>query len=196
MTNFEDNESPYLSLLEGSTPATPGTGLWRVFVTSGGLCIVDDAGTVVGPFGAAGGGGLAAPAWVAPTGDFTVANSVTWTDITGVSVALVTGAHRVKISWSAYCYLGNAAGAEVACDATIDGTRVGGGTHGLGVAFAPINTDGHWVGFEVISPVLTAASHTFKVQARGAVAAGGVIYGSAGTGVTQSLIVEETSLTT
>lgn len=34
----------------GSAPTTPATGHWRVFTKSDGLYIVDDAGTVTGPF--------------------------------------------------------------------------------------------------------------------------------------------------
>lgn len=38
-----------------SAPTTPGTGKWRVYAKSGGIYIVDDAGTETGPLGTGGG---------------------------------------------------------------------------------------------------------------------------------------------
>jgi hypothetical protein len=58
MTLFEENPSPHLTLAEqASDPTTPASGKWRLYTKSGGLYIIDDAGTVVGPFAAATGGG-------------------------------------------------------------------------------------------------------------------------------------------
>ena len=49
-----DNEFPSILLDDqGSAPATPAAGFSRVFSKSDGLYIVDDAGSVTGPFGAA-----------------------------------------------------------------------------------------------------------------------------------------------
>lgn len=41
---------------QGSNPATPASGFGRLFVKSDGLYLIDDAGTVTGPFGSSGGG--------------------------------------------------------------------------------------------------------------------------------------------
>lgn len=45
--------NPFPSVLfdeQGSDPATPDTGSWRVYAKSDGLYIIDDAGAVTGPF--------------------------------------------------------------------------------------------------------------------------------------------------
>lgn len=53
----EDNEFPSVLFAEqAAAPTTPGAGLWRAFFKSDGLYVVDDAGTVTGPFGTGGGG--------------------------------------------------------------------------------------------------------------------------------------------
>lgn len=43
---------------ESSTPSTPASGYWIIYVKSDGLYIVDDLGNVTGPFGTGGGGGV------------------------------------------------------------------------------------------------------------------------------------------
>jgi len=51
MTIFEENPSPHLTLVEqAGDPSTPAAGKWRLFTKAGGLYIIDDAGTVTGPF--------------------------------------------------------------------------------------------------------------------------------------------------
>lgn len=61
MSNTPLNEAatPSLLLTEGTTPSTPATGKWRVFVRSsdGHVCKVDDAGAVVDLEPISGGGG-------------------------------------------------------------------------------------------------------------------------------------------
>jgi hypothetical protein len=60
MTKASDNEFPSVLLAEqGSNPATPGAGLWRVYAKATGLFLIDDAGTVVGPFATFAGGTFA-----------------------------------------------------------------------------------------------------------------------------------------
>ena len=52
MAKASDNEFPSVLFAEqASDVATPGTGNWRLFFKAGGLYAIDDAGTVVGPFG-------------------------------------------------------------------------------------------------------------------------------------------------
>jgi hypothetical protein len=58
MTRFEDNLSPYLTLVEqGSDPTTPASGDELLYAKAGGVYVRNHAGAVTGPFGAAGGGG-------------------------------------------------------------------------------------------------------------------------------------------
>lgn len=45
---------------QGSAPTTPSTGHWRVFTKSDGLYVVDDAGSVTGPFISSAGSGAVA----------------------------------------------------------------------------------------------------------------------------------------
>jgi len=57
MPLFEDNLSPYLTLVEqGSDPTTPGATHQLLYVKSGGVYVKNSAATVTGPFGAGGGG--------------------------------------------------------------------------------------------------------------------------------------------
>jgi hypothetical protein len=59
-TLFEDNLSPYLTAVEGTTPSNPAAGQQRLFVRSSDhvLCLVDSSGTVT-TVGSGGGGGPA-----------------------------------------------------------------------------------------------------------------------------------------
>ena len=69
MTKASDN--PYPSALfedQGSAPSTPSTGYSRVFTKSDGLYVVDDAGSVTGPF-IDSGGGESLPDWLSDTYD-------------------------------------------------------------------------------------------------------------------------------
>lgn len=51
----EDNEFPYVLFDEqGSDPSTPAAGFWRAYMKAGGLYVIDDGGTVVGPMGPTG----------------------------------------------------------------------------------------------------------------------------------------------
>jgi hypothetical protein len=52
MPIVSENQFPHVVLAEqGDTPATPATGLWRVYTKADGLYLVDDAGAVTGPLG-------------------------------------------------------------------------------------------------------------------------------------------------
>lgn len=56
MAKLSDAEIPSLLFDEqASDPATPASGFWRAFFKAGGLYVINDAGTVVGPIGAAAG---------------------------------------------------------------------------------------------------------------------------------------------
>ena len=74
MTKASDNEFPSVLFDEQpSDVSTPATGFWRAFFKSDGMYVIDDAGTVTGPFGTGGGGGDVAtdPIWDA-AGDLVV----------------------------------------------------------------------------------------------------------------------------
>jgi hypothetical protein len=51
MTKASDNPFPSVLFDElGADPSTPGAGDWRVYAKSDGLYLIDDGGTVTGPF--------------------------------------------------------------------------------------------------------------------------------------------------
>lgn len=55
MATAENALWPYMTFEEeGSDPATPASGNWRLYFKAGGLYAVDDGGTVIGPFGTSG----------------------------------------------------------------------------------------------------------------------------------------------
>jgi hypothetical protein len=90
-------------------------------------------------------------------GDVTT-TSTTFVDLTGMSVTLTTGARRCLVYFQAVSY--NSAGNAHAFDVNIDGSRVG-GTLGW------TNTQGSNrmpVSIFYLTNVLTAASHTIKIQ--------------------------------
>lgn len=61
MTRASDNEFPSVLFDEQpSDVSTPAAGFWRAFFKSDGMYVIDDAGTVTGPFGVGGGGGSVA----------------------------------------------------------------------------------------------------------------------------------------
>lgn len=94
---FEDNESPSLLFAEqAGAPTTPASGFWRAYFKSGGLYVVDDAGTETGPLapsGVGGGSSLLAVATYAP-------GSTTVKSITGTSLADVD-ATNMKVTFTA-----------------------------------------------------------------------------------------------
>lgn len=65
MTKASDNEFPSVLFDEQpSDVSTPASGFWRAFFKSDGMYVIDDAGTVTGPFGAGGTGDVATdPIW-------------------------------------------------------------------------------------------------------------------------------------
>lgn len=81
MTKASDNEFPSVLMAEqGSTPTTPGSGLWRVFTKSDGLYVVDDNGNVTGPLSGAGAPSAGVDGWIS------VADSWTYDSATTITV--------------------------------------------------------------------------------------------------------------
>lgn len=104
---------------------------------------------------------LASASYKRTAGDYsTTSNTFGDVDATNLALAITTGARRVLVSLSAS---GLHSGADYVClDVDLDGSRMIGGTHGRwfkGVTNEPVNCS-----FTLISDVLSAASHTFKLQ--------------------------------
>lgn len=163
MAGIDDIEIPSLLFdQQSSDPSTPGSDLWRLYFKSGGLYAIDDAGTVVGPFAAAGGGALQADKVVRTAGDLTT-SSTSFVDATGMSITMTTGANRVLIGVIAIGAVNtNQEYIELTID--VDGTPQG-GTRGLTRArFSTAAQDNRNLSFTYLTDTLTAASHTFKLQ--------------------------------
>ncbi len=96
------------------------------------------------------------------SGDLTT-TSTTFTDATGLTTTITTGAHRVVVIFSGSGHNSGAAN-NIAVDVAIDGTRQG-QTYGLVVA-SNASGDNNNLGFMYLSAALTAASHTIKIQWR------------------------------
>ncbi len=96
------------------------------------------------------------------SGDLTT-TSTSFTDATGLTTTITTGAHRCVVFFSATGH-NSGAGNNVAIDLAIDGTLQG-QTYGLMVHSGPANNNGNF-GFAYLTAALTAASHTFKIQWR------------------------------
>lgn len=88
--------------------------------------------------------------------------STTFVDVTDHSITMTTGARRVLLTFTA-CFSNNTNAADVSVTFDIDGTDAGGteGLNKLTSAAADLKTMGAIV---YLTDVLTAASHTFKVN--------------------------------
>jgi hypothetical protein len=85
-----DNEFPSVLFDEqGSDPATPSAGFWRLYTKAGGLYLIDDGGSVVGPFATAAG---ASDSFVKLTADETGVTNSTLVN-TGLSFAVTNGVY-------------------------------------------------------------------------------------------------------
>ena len=122
------------------------------------------------------------------SGDLTT-SSTTFTDATGLSVTMTTEAHRVMVAFVGW---GNTTGTGTICaDLAVDGTRQG-GTFGLIAANVAGNHSS--LSFVWVTDVLSAASHTFKIQFRNSEgAATSTLFASAVSPATIQVI--ETGLT-
>jgi hypothetical protein len=114
--------------------------------------------------------------------------STSFADATGLSITITTAAVRCMVMFSAIGNNSNA-GQVVAVDLDIDGTRYTNTTNGLTsvTGVSPTN-----LGFTVLTAVLSAASHNFKIQFRASANTAGI---NAGTVNPAVLTVIETSMT-
>lgn len=97
---------------------------------------------------------------VRTAGDITT-TSATFADATGMSITMTTGARRVMIAVvaSSHC----TASTNNMLDIDIDGARVGSTTYGTCLVTGQ-NTFNRNMSFTYITDVLSAGSHTFKLQ--------------------------------
>lgn len=110
-----------------------------------------------------GGGGFTEQGTVKRTaGDLTTA-STSFVDATSLTVTLTTAAVRCMVIFSATGQTDFGAG-NIAVDLAIDGTRQG-GSYGLIVCSPEANAATN-LSFTFLTGVLSAASHTFKIQWR------------------------------
>jgi hypothetical protein len=234
MTLFQDNLSPYLTVVEGSAPSSPGAGNQKLFIDSsdhllkyknssgtvttvgGGLSdpmttrgdiIVRNASNVTARLAIGSSGkvlssdgtdvswqtpsssGLITPSWVSVSSDVTGMNSTALADVTGVTTSITTGAHRVLVSFSGTLVkTGGSNGFALSVD--IDGTQIG----TVPWAYTTQGSNYNPVAFQVMSAVLSAASHTVKLRYKADSGTTYTLTGSAGTGIGNLFTVVETSL--
>lgn len=114
----------------------------------------------------------------------------TFGDVTGASVTIATLARRARVDVAGCAQVGTN-GDAVVFDIDIDGSRQGGtnGITGMRVA-----NSGHRQNFSFtyLTDVLTAGSHTFKLQARRATGSGTVTIFADSTDAVLAMAVEET----
>lgn len=165
MPKGSENEFPSVLLAEqGADPATPGAGLWRAFIKSDGLYLIDDAGNVTGPF-ATTGAALQGARYQRTTGDYTTTStSFVDVDATNMALTITTGARRCLVGLTG-TVANSSAGATNMFDVDIDGVRQG-GTFGIMTDRTPSATYRQNASFTYLTDLLTAASHTFKLQWR------------------------------
>lgn len=183
MTKASDNEYPSVLFEEqAGAPTTPASGFWRIFTKSDGLYIVDDAGTVTGPFGTGGGGSAVANGarTVLTGGDYSGLSSTTFADLdaTNAKLTLTTGAHSCLIGVTANAST-DSSSVFIALDIDIDGTRQG-QTDGLVIASGN-GVSAENASFVYMTAALSAASHTFKIKYKiGTAGHTGQVYASTG----------------
>lgn len=155
----------YIDLGEGAAPATPGAGKVRIYAkTDGSAYQKDDAGTETGLAGGGGGASnLASARYQRTSGNYTT-TSTSFVDVdpTNMALTIATGARRVLIGFTGSCF--NSGPDTVFFDVAIDGTRMGGA---FGLMGENEGTGAYRnLSFFEVSAVLSAGSHTFKLQWR------------------------------
>lgn len=164
MAKISEIEVPSLLLDEqASDPATPASGFGRLYAKADGLYFIDSAGSAIGPFGAGGGVALAGSSVEGSAGGDVTTTSTTLVDLTGASITVSTGAHRVKIGFSCIA-LASAANATLSFGVMVDGTDQGGSIGQVRSQDSVANL-AHAIGFVYMTPAaLAAGSHTFKIR--------------------------------
>ncbi len=120
--------------------------------------------------------GIPTDATVRLTGGNITVSSHSFADLTGATLTVVTGSHRCLVVFSAIG-ANNTNAQDISLDIAIDGTRQG-GTFGLVAAGVGANLDTNY-SFSYLTDVLSAGSHTIKIQALATGSSTGTIYASA-----------------
>lgn len=126
---------------------------------------------------------------------YTLTGSTSWTDIDSTNLARTwtTKPVRVRLTLVGSFTINNAAG-EVDFDFDVDGTRIGtAGTSGIQATNQAVISELLPVSLSILTPVLSAGSHTFKAQWRiGNSAHTATLAGGSGSGAVTYFAVEET----
>jgi len=163
MAKASDNAFPSLLITEGTEPSAPAAGKQRLYIdsTTHKLKRTDSSGTDVDIESAAATSEFTEISAVKRTSGNLTTTSATFVDATGLTVTITTAAVRCLITFIGW---GNSTSSGTASvDLNIDGTRVG-GTFGL-MSCSGSGLHGN-LGFTFVTDVLSAASHTFKIQIR------------------------------
>jgi hypothetical protein len=193
MTKASDNQYPKVTFLESSAPSTPASTLGYLYEkTDGKVYFKNDGGTEY-DLTTSGGGGFSEESDIKDTGGAGDVNttSTSFVDLTGASVTITTAAVRCWVSVSLMAINSNA-GNDVCFDVAIDGTRFANTTKGM--AYMQGNNAWEHISFSFFTNVLTAASHTFKIQWRVSANTGGVNHQTTNSPI--FLQVVETTLAT
>lgn len=181
MTKASDNVFPKVKMSTAVASTAPTGGEWRLETRADGLYAVSsNTGTGgVGPFGSAPG----AAAYTRTSANYTT-SSTTFADIDGTNLAFTftTKARRVLIGMMGSVTVNNVAG-EVSFDVTVDGVRQG---HDFGIVYMQMAVVGEYMNasFSYLTDLLSAGSHTFKLQWRvGNGAHTATLLGSSGSGM-------------
>jgi hypothetical protein len=128
------------------------------------------------------------------TGATTNASTSSWVDITGSSVTLTTGAHRLRLTLQGFLW-NDTINDYAELTFSVDGTDIESGpSDGLYVMMATVASGEQQVAsFVYLTPVLSAGSHTIKGRIKSAV--GGTSHFAPNAGNPGFLYVEETPFT-
>ena len=155
-------ETTFIQFPEGSVPTTPAAGKRRIYAKTDGFYDVDDAGSEVGPFGAAGASAMNGISYVKEGAGTTITTSAT--DITSATLTITPTVTETWIVLATYDFNWTAASAG----------NLGVGTvsfSGTGTKNVPdIVLNGDAIGRKSITQVGTvtgvdAAAHTIKLTA-------------------------------
>jgi len=155
-----------------SRPAATAVGDGTLYSCSTHSLIYQSDGASWSTWATLGGGATLATDRVVKTSDFNTTSS-TFVDVTGLSLTIATGAHRVLCGFGGSGYNSSTSGAVI-LTVSVDGTDQVDTANGI-VFDKQISTanENKNLSFTFMSDVLSAASHTFKVRMH---------RGSAGTG--------------
>ena len=163
----------------------------RLAIGTAGKVLTVNAGATAPEWATAGGGGGFAQSATATrtAGDLTT-SSTTYVDATGLTVTLTTGATRCLVIFNGNAIVTSTAAGSI--DVAVDGTRMG---QAYGSAIFQGSGASRSVSFTLLTSVLSAASHTIKIQWKvDNGAATGTLYAST-TVSAATITVLETNLT-